>query len=571
MTKNNFNIPNYIHLSYQGFLDDKMNINKKLQLRSAMLSFQKKINQNFKTVTGLTVEQYLDYANEEIESMKSMINLFTGDVMSSGGEQKLPFSEIWKKYSAEVENRVNSLPLTSQEKQELLNYTKASAKTTNIAIALKLLNDKSIKSVQNDLANITSDFDEQIMEEFRSKITNNSMNKKDWANILVRQAAIDALQMKGSLQNLNNIKETKTFGQLIGKEYDTLIDKINQLNTAYASGADSKKIMSLANNIRALLNRHFKGTGTETVSFLNLPIIKEKSKIVVRDLIHTGLSTQDIASYSKNIKFIRSGSGGNKTDILTTSGKREIKLADVTLELQVGKKIKKATVSRKMRDIQAKHIQLATDMSVAQANALILKSGLGKQYAVLTNDYSFAFYNAMNFMLIGKNMWYVKRQNSIYLKVDNSRARAKGNFSSMKKVEESVKNEIISSFLGATYASFFVSKFAAFYDINNFIVPSPLLFDYSLERILSEDLQTGIRHFVNLNVNKKNYEQIIRSNGSGEKSVLHNGIKYYPFQLMALKRNKAAIQQINSVPITVKSYNITNQQYYNDMFNKLKK
>lgn len=571
MTKNNFNIPNYIHLSYQGFLDDKMNINKKLQLRSAMLSFQKKINQNFKTVTGLTVEQYLDYANEEIESMKSMINLFTGDVMSNGGEQTLPFSEIWKKYGAEVENRVNSLPLTSQEKQELLNYTKASAKTTNIAIALKLLNDKSIKSVQNDLANITSDFDEQIMEEFRSKITNNSMNKKDWANILVRQAAIDALQMKGSLQNLNNIKETKTFGQLIGKEYDTLIDKINQLNTAYASGADSKKIMSLANSIRALLNRHFKGTGTETVSFLNLPIIKEKSKIVVRDLIHTGLSTQDIASYSKNIKFTRSGNGGNKINILTTSGKREIKLADVTLELQVGKKIKKATVSRKMRDIQAKHIQLATDMNVAQANALILKSGLGKQYAVLTNDYSFAFYNAMNFMLIGKNMWYVKRQNSIYLKIDNSRARAKGNFSSMKKVEESIKNEIISSFLGATYASFFVSKFAAFYDINNFIVPSPLLFEYSLERILSEDLQTGIRHFVNVNVNKKKYEQIIRSNGSGEKSVLHNGIKYYPFQLMALKRNKAAIQEINSVPITVKSYNITNQQYYNDMFNKLKK
>lgn len=571
MTKNNFNIPNYIHLSYQGFLDDKMNMNKKLQLRSAMLSFQKKINQNFKTITGLTVEQYLDYVNEEIESMKSMINLFTGDVMSSGGEQKLPFSEIWKKYGAEVENRVNSLPLTSQEKQELLNYTKASAKTTNIAIALKLLSDKSIKSIENDLANITSDFDEQIMEEFKSKIANNSMNKKDWANILVRQAAIDALQMKGSLQNLNNIKETKTFGQLIGTEYDTLIDKINQLNTAYASGADSKKIMSLANNIRALLNRHFKGTGTETVSFLNLPIIKEKSKIVVRDLIHTGLSTQDIASYSKNIKFTRSGSGGNKTNILTTSGKREIKLADVTLELQVGKKIKKATVSRKMRDIQAKHIQLATNMNVAQANALILKSGLGKQYAVLTNDYSFAFYNAVNFMLIGKNMWYVKRQNSIYLKVDNSRARAKGNFSSMKKVEESIKNEIISSFLGATYASFFVSKFAAFYDINNFIVPSPLLFEYSLERILSEDLQTGIRHFVNLNVNKKNYEQIIRNNGSGEKSVLHNGIKYYPFQLMALKRNKAAIQEINSVPITVKSYNITNQQYYNDMFNKLKK
>lgn len=571
MTKNNFNIPNYIHLSYQGFLDDKMNMNKKLQLKSAMLTFQKKINQNFKTVTGLTVEQYLDYANDEIESMKSMINLFTGDVISSGGEQNLPFSEIWKKYKKDVENRINSLPLTSEEKIELLNYTKASAKTTNIAIALKLLNNKSIKNVESNLVNITSDFDEKIMQEFRSKIKTNSMDKRDWANILVKQVAIDALKMKGSLQNLNNIKETKTFGQLIGKEYDTLIDKINQLNTAYASGADSKKIMSMVNSIRLLLNQSFKGTGTETVSFLNLPIIKEKSKIIVRDLVHTGLNVQEIASYSKNIEFTRSGSNNYKTNITATSGKREIKLADVTLELQVGKKIKKATISRKMRDIQAKQIQLAGDMTIAQANAMILKSGLGKQYAILNNDYSFAFYNAMNFMLMGKNMWYVKRKNSIYLKIDNSGSRAKGNFSSMKKVEESIKNEIISAFLGATYASFFVSKFAAFYDINNFIIPSPLLFEYSLDRILKEDLQTNIRHFVNLDTNKKGYEEMIRKNGSGEKSVWHNGTKYYPFQLMALKRNKAAIRQIDSMPITIKSYNITNQQYYNEMFNRLKK
>ena len=145
-----------------------------------------------------------------------------------------------------------------------------------------------------------------------------------------------------------------------------------------------------------------------------------------------------------------------------------------------------------------------------------------------------------------------------------------GKFGSLWETQETLRTEIISSFLGATYASFFISDFAAFYDIGNFVVPSPLMFDYSIERINREDLKTGITNFVSIGVDKKAYEEVIRNNGSGEKGVYKNNKKYYPFQLMALKRNKAAIQKINNCQLNLKSYNITNKEYYYDMFNKIK-
>ena len=94
MSKNNFNIPNYIHLSYQGFLDDKMNKRKNIQLKTALKNASKIIHKSFQNATGLSVEEYLKKASNEIESMQAMIALFSGDGRGEEDPKAIPFSEI---------------------------------------------------------------------------------------------------------------------------------------------------------------------------------------------------------------------------------------------------------------------------------------------------------------------------------------------------------------------------------------------------------------------------------------------------------------------------------------------
>lgn len=565
MGKNNFNIPNYIHLSYQGFLDDKMNKRKNIQLKTALKNASKIIHKSFKNATGLSVEEYLKNASNEIESMQAMIALFSGDGIGKEDPKAIPFSEIWKKYSDQVENKINSLGLSGEEKSYLLDYTKASAKVANISLALRMLTkaDK-LEQIKNYLTSFTQDFDEELLNEFNKSI------KKDgntWAKLLINQALKETLTMTKSLDSLNNTEKTYTFGQTMGSTYDTLVKEVNNLNSMYARGASASSIKNKVNYIRGIINKNVKGTGTETVSLINIPSVRQKSKDIIADLVHTGLKGE-IKKYENTIEFTRIGKGGSPT-LLTTSAEREVKLADVTIKLQNNNKIKDIKVSRKMYDIKAKQINLGT-LSVAQANAMISTGQLSK-YAFLNNQHAYIFYSAMNFFLMGKNMWYRVDRNIVKLVQDNARKkRAIGKFGSLRDTQETLKTEIISSFLGATYASFFISDFAAFYDIGNFIVPSPLMFDYSIERINREDLKTGITNFVSIGIGKKSYEEAIRKNGSGEKGIFKSNKKYYPFQLMALKRNKAAIQNINNCQLNLKSYNITNKEYYYDMFNKIK-
>lgn len=566
MDKNNFNIPNYIHLSYQGFLDDKMNKRKNIQLKTALRNASKIIHKNFQSATGMTVEEYLKNASGEMESMQAMIALFSGDGIGTDDPKAIPFSEIWKKYSKDVENKINSLGLTGEEKEYLLSYTKASAKVSNISLALRILTKaEKLEDIRDYLTSFTKDFDKELLNEFNKSI------KKDgntWGRLLINQALKETLMMTNSLNKLNNVKKTYTFGQTMGTTYDTLVNEVNKLNSMYANGASVSAIKNKVNSIRGIINKNVKGTGTETVSFINIPIIRQKSKDIVADLVHTGLSG-DIKKYENKIEFIRAGNSGTRQTMLTVSAEREVKLADVTIKLQNDNKIKDIKVSRKMYDIKGKQINLGS-LTVAQANAMILNGGLEK-FAFLNNRFAYTFYSAMNFFLMKKNMWYRKEKNVIRIVQDNSRKkRAIGNFGTLKQVQDTLNTQIISSFLGATYASFFISDYAAFYDIGNFIVPSPLMFDYSIERIAREDLKTGITNFVNIGVDKSAYENAIRKSGSGDRSLYYKGKQYYNFELMALKRNRTAIQNINNCQLKIKSYNITNKEYYYDMFNKMK-
>lgn len=570
MTKNNFNIPNYIHLSYQGYLDDKMNTKKNLQLKTALKQTNKIVENKFKSVTGLSVTEYLKYASNEAESMQAMIALFSGDLslQQTNDGKSVPFSKIWDKYSEQVERKIENLNLTSEEKNELLNYTGSVARVTNISAILKLLREKnSLKDINNFLVNITSDFDEDLLNEFQKQIK--ISNSNDWAHLLINQATREALTMTKSLDKLENVKKTYTFGQLLGNEYNSLIKDVNDLNKLYSAGASASTIRNKVNKIVGILNRKIKGTGSETISFLNIPIIKEKIGEVSIDLVHTGL-VGDIKDFNNTIEFTRAKSKTSK-EIMSISGSRNIKLADVTMEIKTENDIKKIGVSRKMRNLQAKEIIIGGDITIAQANAMIMAGGFQNKFNFLNNQYAFTFYNAMNFFLMRKNMWYKTNNNTMYLTTDNAKnKRAMGKFSSLKSTQETLNNEIISSFLGATYASFFTADFVAFYDINNFIVPSPLLFKYSIDRITSQELSTGITNFVTFGSSKKDYEDSIRNNGSGEKGIFKSNKKYFPFQLMALKRNKAAVEGINNCKLNIKSYNITNKEYYYDMFNKYK-
>lgn len=573
-TKNNFNIPNYIHLSYQGYLDDKMNTKKKVQAKTTLKAISRVIHKSFKNTVGMDVEQYLEEASSEIESMKAMIALFSGegieDTIEKGGNA-VPFSELWNKYKKQVEQKINSMGLSSESAQYLLDYTQASASVSNLSIALKLLQHAdNLKSIQNYLLTVTQDFDKDLVEQFHK----DRQNKNSWAHLVIQQVLKEALIMEASLDNLNS-KEAKNlgFGQNLNNIVKSLKKQIEELNRMYASGKapSQKAIEEKVQSIRRYINTNIKGVGTETVSLVNIPSVRLKAKDTAVELLHSGLSSQ-LKTFKEVIEFERSKPRSTVfAPVATVDAKREVKLADVTINL-INKEEKQSSirVSRKMYSIKSSQINLG-DLSIAQANAMMASTGLDK-YVFMKNKNAFTFLSAMNFLLSGRNFWYKKEKGRIKIVQDNGRKnRAIGSFSSLPKTQRTLDTEIISSFLGAVYGSFFLSDYSAFYDIGNFVVPSPLMFDYSIERIARNDLKTGITSFIGISSSKEDYQEKIRTKGSGFKGVIKKGKKHYPFEILAVKRNKAAIVGIGNTMLKVKSYNITNQQYYYDMFNKIKR
>ena len=572
MAKNNFGIPNYIHLSFQGYLDDKMNQKRSLQANSVVKKAKNKLRKDFQKETGMSVEQFLETQAQEIDTMSAMISLFSAGKNTEKNMLK-PFSEIWAEYGKYVEDRINSLNLSSEEKSALLEYTEASAKANKISISLSLLYGKNklkIKELREVLGNVTKDFDEKLLEDFREKIKTTGGQNKDWAHLLINQAAYEAFRMANSLEKLNNVKTVETnFGQLIGTSYTNLKNSIDSINNLYNNGANSRTILSEVNKARRLFNTQIKGIGTESISFINLPVVQQSARDITVQMLHTGLDKMPI-SYKDNIQFL----SGKKEDIQGRNFDftREVSLADTTIIINTDDKQGTFRISRKTYNPNIKSINLGA-LSVGQAITLIQNS-YGGTYNFFNGKQSFTFYNAMNFMFMRKNMWYKAEKNTMRLIWDrNSRARTMGSFTGLKAVEETLNTQILTSFLVLAYSTFFISRFAALYDINNFIVPSPILFEYGINRVSQRNLQTGIQRLISYGAQGnlgKMYEQEIRNAGSGEKGIIWRGRKAYPIYLMALRRNNTAFKLINNSTITVQSYNITNKEYYYSMFQNYK-
>lgn len=568
--RNNFNIANYIHLSYQGYLDDTVSTIKKVQIKGQIQQASAKIHNQFKAQTTMTVEEYLKYQEEYVDSMSAMVALFSANSGVNSKGELTPFSEIWNKYKENVRILINSMPFTQEEKDVFYKYVKSSAKAVNVANIMQLMHGKNalnIKELDKALLKITDDFDEDLLDEYKKIMKNNkNMEKKDWAHIITNLAAAEALKTTKNLEELNNIKKNFTLGQLIGEDYEHLAKMVNQLNDLYASGASAETINSQSVKIKRIMDTKIKGLGTETISFLN-PVIIEKAKGVVTDLLHTGINSEIIKN-TTTLEYTRKNTIP-KNEIAKISAQRKVSLADVTIQIGKANKIKEVKISRKMRNVNAKDIIIAENLSIGQAIAMV-RNVYNTDY--LNNQYTFMLLNTLNFLFLKKNLFYKTKGKKSQIIVDNRKGIKRINNFTLEGVENALKSQVLSSFLILAYSTFFSSKFAALYDINNFIVPAPILFDYSMSRIVNEDLGTGLQSVISLgHSGAGEYTGLIKDSGSGDNGIEINGSMRYPIELMALKRHKTAVSYLSSKPsIKIKSYNITNKEYYYDIFNKMK-
>lgn len=579
MKKNNFDLPNYIHLSYQGFLDDKISVKKGIKRNSAINTAQKHIYSQFEKSVGVTVEKFLQDSMDEAKTISALASLFSGrDIYQSGTgtvEKDKPFAELWAKYEQVVREKIGNLQLSSDEKEILLEYTKSSAKVINISNVLRTLYGKNAKveKIKDILVNADKDLESDLLQLFKEK-EQSGITKGDWAYLLIQQAGYEALKMTKSLEQLNNMKDnTQNFGQLLGNDYKTFKTQLDKVKNTYLNGGSEKDVLNEVNTARRTLNTKIKGLGTETASFVSLPVIRQAATGVAVDYLHTGTDFENI-NFEGTAQFIQRKKRANvilKERTLTTT--RRVALADVTINLTANGNTNKVKVSKKTYSPKAKEITIASGASaptVAQAIALI-----NHMYGInfFNGPQAFIFYNALNFLFTGKNYWYEKGKSTLTIKKDGGRnQRAIGDFKSLPAVERSLNTEILSSFLTLAYSAFFTPEFAALYDINGFVVPSPLLFDMGIERIKNQksDSMQKLISFGSRGI-RDEYRDAITSAGSGERSVIHKGVKKYAIYLMALKRNNAAYSKIHGATISVKSYNITNKEYYSVMMDKISK
>lgn len=554
--KTNFDIVNYVHLSYAGALEDSrlQGGGKDSTIRNTMNRNYKKMEEEFKSALGISSKEFMEASQKYSEAITAISQMFRCSTI-----------EEMKQFISE--DKIAQLNLGKSAAESLL----ASAKTSGYAEILGQLyaenGDANINKKIEEIANSFSGIN--LYEENLKYLTSkggSSANKKKQAMLmaLLEKAMESANVARG---NTDTIFSSNFTWQ--DSSFDIINNNLQDFKNSMNKGIPPKigELETIIGNSRKILNTNIKGASVGEYSSgilakkIITPILQGITDAINIEIQHTGTKSSvkniieiPIAQISSKKTVINLKDPINAVAKGIHSFTAKDKKADITISYNnTNGDSKDIKISTKRYKTSAYAVNLSERMTIGQALAFSMNGATAVKNFTGNNKNSAQFYNALNFYLLGSSYNVEKRG-----KIAEVFKETGGGYS-VNQIDATFGG-VLSKFLLEILAGVLEPKTSTFMDINGMIIPTPIYYKFMMNKFLSQQIKNNVSSYISFNAQafRNNTESAIldpKNTGAEKVYTARPNAKWktgYAYDIAALKRNLIVKQNILNHTISIR-------------------
>ncbi len=565
--KTNFDIVNYVHLSYAGALEDNglRGGGSKTTLEAKLKRNSENIEAQFKSAVGMSSKDFLKSAEKYGDLLTTFIEIFNSDTI---------------KKIKELSSEEAQLKLEEGEEAAMKLRMIQAAKVSGYSNILgQLLTKKDEEGIESYINSILKSFSGiNLYEEFLK-----GMSSEGGQSLDSKKRAMSLSLIKLIFDNAVTLKEDSSDDTLFSgtfqwqePSYDAINAKLEKISSSMQKGIPIRpsEIDEIIKDCRSIINTKIKGAtvgeyssgiiGKKIIS----PILEKVHGKINEEILHTGTKSRaeneiniPIAQLSikKNIINLKDPKNAVAKGIQNFITKD--KKADITIKYDnKNSERKSVTISTKRYGTAAKFINIADNISIGKALAFMSLEGTSSSDYFGNGRRGAQFYNALNFYLLKSD--FNKKDGKI------SEVFKESSPGWSITAIDAAFGGILTKFLLDVLANNIKPESSAFMDINGEIIPTPIYYKYMMKRLLSDQVKNNVSSFIEFNRGayiKNTESKILDSNITGAlkkpKQINGQWRSGYRYDMAALKRNLIVKQNILTHQITIKGNLISLADY----------
>ena len=565
--KTNFDIVNYVHLSYAGALEDNglRGGGSKTTLEAKLKRNSENIEAQFESAVGMSSKDFLKSAEKYGDLLTTFIEMFNSDTI---------------KKIKELSSEESQLKLEEGEEAAMKLRKIQAAKVSGYSNILgQLLTKKDEEGIESYINSILKSFSGiNLYEEFLK-----GMSSEGGQSLDSKKRAMSLSLIKLIFDNAVTLKEDSSDDTLFSgtfqwqePSYDAINTKLEKISSSMQKGIPIRpsEIDEIIKDCRSLINTKIKGATVGEYSSgiiakkIISPILKEVHGKINEEILHTGTKERaeneiniPIAQLSikKNIINLKDPKNAVAKGIQNFITKD--KKADITIKYDnKNSERKSVTISTKRYGTAAKFINIADNISIGKALAFMSLEGTSSSDYFGNGRRGAQFYNALNFYLLKSD--FNKKDGKI------SEVFKESSPGWSVTAIDAAFGGILTKFLLDVLANNIKPESSAFMDINGEIIPTPIYYKYMMKRLLSDQVKNNVSSFIEFNRGayiKNTESKILDSNITGAlkkpKQINGQWKSGYRYDMAALKRNLIVKQNILTHQITIKGNLISLADY----------
>lgn len=545
----NFNIVNYVHLTYANAIKDKNLKGRRVesQLKKKYNRIYKDLEKRFTEIVGVSSKEFLKVCKKMDQGIETINKMFTS-------------SSLQELEGYLSDDKIKKLKLSRQDAEELSH----SAKIIGFSNILgKIYSKETTPEEFENIANGFSGIDayEQILNYLNSSSAGqkNSNNKKKQSMMLYLLTEIS--------KNVGELRVAATSSSTFNIPFDWSNKSLDDFNTLIARFQDGfkngipikmKDIEQITSIAKRISDTQIKGAlvGEYSSAILAKNLFFPLLKKDLTDKLKVTHSGKDIQS-TKTITFNPSSNllGINTAqalDILESLKDRISniqvidKKADIIISYKKGAEEKNIPISVKTYKSAAKWINLSDKISIGAALAFG-ENGTEIYNYYLNSGITAKVFNALNFYLL-QNEYGVFKEGEIakVTKIKNATLASTKIDNAFGGVLSSLAMDILGNLLQP--------ESSAFIDINGIFIPTPIYYKYMMDRFMTrEDIYANSFLYFNASAYLKNTESLILNEQNTGAQLEPGSKNNYRYDLAALKRNIIVRNSIINHKISIRT------------------
>lgn len=562
--KTNFDIVNYVHLSYAGALEDNglRGGGSKTTLEAKLKRNSDNIEAQFKSVVGMSSKDFLKSAEKYGDLLTTFIEMFNSDTIE----------KIEELSSEETQLKLGN----GKEAARMIQAAKVSGYSNILGQLLTKKDEKGIESYINTILKSFSGIN--LYEEFLK-----GMSSEGGQSLDSKKRAMSLSLIKLIFDNATTLKKDSSDDTLFSgtfqwqePSYDAINAKLEKISSSMQKGIPIRpsEIDEIIKDCRSIINTKIKGAtvgeyssgiiGKKIIS----PILEKVHGEINEEILHTGTKSRaeneiniPIAQLSIKKNIINLKDPKNAVAKGIQKFITEDKKADITIKYDnKNSERKSVTISTKRYGTAAKFINIADNISIGKALAFMSLDGTSSSDYFGNGRRGAQFYNALNFYLLKSD--FNKKDGKISEVFKESSPGW-----SITAIDVAFGG-ILTKFLLDVLANNIKPESSAFMDINGEIIPTPIYYKYMMKRLLSDQVKNNVSSFIEFNRGayiKNTESKILDSNITGAlkkpKQINGQWRSGYRYDMAALKRNLIVKQNILTHQITIKGNLISLADY----------